>query len=381
MSDVLGVLDVVRSHLAMDVAFVSRIEGGHRTFTHVVAEPDSPVRVGDRHPLESTYCTRIISGELGVLTDDARLDERLRDLDVTMDLDIRAYAGVPIRLADGQVYGTLCAYSHAPRALDIEDAYALQLAAGMIAHTLDAVAQQPDGPAEGVDRSRGGHIRMLFQPVIALRSGEVRGYEALARFDHETVRSPEDWFALAGRLGFDPMLQRQAASRALEVFPELPAGRYLGLNLNDAAILEEDVRDMLDVADADRLVVELTEQDTPLDTAHVVEAVDLLRARGTRLALDDIGAGYAGLGRVLDLGPELLKLDRSLVTGVAHDARRQAMVQAFVTYARAVGSLVVAEGIEDQADADALRILGVDKGQGFLLGVPAARPWDDTLPA
>ncbi len=378
------VLEVVRTHLGMDVAFVGQIADGRRTFTNVAAaDTDPPVRVGDSHLLEETYCTRIVTGEMGVLTDDALLDPRLRDLAVTAELDIRAYAGVPIRLSDKQVFGTLCAYSRHAKPMDPEDVYALQLAAGLIANRLEELAESraEGGAASEVASEPRGQIHMLFQPIILLRTGEICGYEALARFDQRPVRGPDDWFALAARVGLDRMLQHQVAGSALAVLSEIPSNRYMTLNLNDAAVVDPLVQQLLDVGDAGRLVVELTEHDLPSDDPALIAAVAALRSRGSRLALDDIGTGYSGLARVLDLGPDMLKLDRKLVTDVATNPRKQAMVHAFTTYARAVDAVVVAEGIETAADADALRILGVHMGQGFFLGVPSDRPWDELFPA
>jgi EAL domain-containing protein (putative c-di-GMP-specific phosphodiesterase class I) len=304
------------------------------------------------------------------------------ELHVTAELDIRAYAGVPIRLSDRTVYGTLCAYSRSAKPMDPEDVYALQLAAGLIANRLELLEESERSRVEDVptDPADGGTLRMVFQPIVTLTTGEVRGYEALARFDHEPLRNPDDWFALAGRLGLNAMLQRQAAAKALAMLDQIPPDRYLAINLNDAALIDEDVQQMLAGPGADRLTIELTEHDSPDDLTQLQAAVALLRSRGSRLALDDVGTGYAGLTRVLDLEPDMIKLDRRIIGGVATDRRRQAMVQAFTTYGRAVGAVIVAEGIETQADVDALRILGVDKGQSFLLGRPSTAPWEELFP-
>ena len=99
-----------------------------------------------------------------------------------------------------------------------------------------------------------------------------------------------------------------------------------------------------------------------------------LRARGARLAVDDVGAGYSGLRQLTTVHPSYLKLDRSLVSGIDHDAERAALVGALVGYADRVGSLLVAEGIENEAELLTLRELGAPLAQGFYLGRPG-KPW------
>jgi EAL domain-containing protein (putative c-di-GMP-specific phosphodiesterase class I) len=374
-------LEVVRTHLGMDVAFVSRFEGGQRVFGHVAAtEGVVAPAVGEGHATEATYCTRIVDGSLPRLIDDAAVHDGTKDLPVTAELGIRAYAGVPIPMPDGKIYGTLCAYSGDPNQFNPDDVHALELAAALIAHRLQDLSSVVEADPERRDAltdevRRGRIVRSVFQPIVDLRTGRVDGYEALARFDDDDLRSPEDWFALARRLGFDTILQRQAAITALQHLPYVPDGQYVAVNLSDVALLDPTVQEVLHAVEGKRLVVELTEHEQERIDDDIEAVVVELRRRGMRIALDDVGAGYAGLDRVLRLMPEIIKLDRELTAGVWGDKGRQAMIQAFTTFSRAVGTKVVAEGIETQHDADALRILGVQLGQGFLLGEPAPAPW------
>jgi EAL domain-containing protein (putative c-di-GMP-specific phosphodiesterase class I) len=380
-------LEVIRRHLGMDVAFVSSIDEQRRVFRHVASgAPQTAVVVGAGHDLEATYCTRIVSGALGALTPDAQADPVVSDLPITGELGIRGYAGVPITVASGRVYGTLCAFSHDVHDFGEDDVHALELAAALIAHRLDEAGWVEDGrSAAAADRAlvaaalEHADVHMVFQPVVALRTRHVLGYEALARFAGEEVRGPEDWFAMARRLGLDVQLQRDTVAAGLRHLPDIDPGRFLAVNLSDAALLDDGVRALLRRAPADQLVVELTEQEPADAGPDLLAAVAELRDDGVRIALDDLGAGYASLERILSLTPELIKLDRALVVGIWDDPSRQAMVQSLATFARAVDAEVVAEGIEAQADADALRILGVSMGQGFLLGAPADRPWADEV--
>jgi EAL domain-containing protein (putative c-di-GMP-specific phosphodiesterase class I) len=118
--------------------------------------------------------------------------------------------------------------------------------------------------------------------------------------------------------------------------------------------------------------MELTEHLKVDDYPRLHCALDAIRERGTRLAIDDAGAGFAGLSHILKLGPDLIKLDRDITTGINHDPIRRALAGALVTFAADTGAELIAEGIETAAELDTVRNLGVRYGQGYHLGRPAA---------
>jgi len=122
------------------------------------------------------------------------------------------------------------------------------------------------------------------------------------------------------------------------------------------------------------VVVELTERSPIVDYEEARARLSELRALGARLAIDDVGSGFSGLAHVVELSPDLLKFDRSLVRGIDADEHRSALVARLTSYAEEVGMEVVAEGIETLAELDCLRELGVGTGQGFLLGRPGPIP-------
>jgi EAL domain-containing protein (putative c-di-GMP-specific phosphodiesterase class I) len=117
-------------------------------------------------------------------------------------------------------------------------------------------------------------------------------------------------------------------------------------------------------------VVELTEHQSITPSRLLAHRLETLRGAGVRIAVDDAGSGYAGLERILHLRPEVLKLDRVLVQGVAQHAGRRAMCEAMVQFTRRTGAALVAEGVEEEPDLEVLRRLGVDFAQGYLLGLP-----------
>ena len=212
----------------------------------------------------------------------------------------------------------------------------------------------------------------VFQPIVELRSGRVVGYEALARFTIDEHRTPDAFFNQAGRTGLGPQLEALALTAALQA-PGRPAGTYLSLNCTPTAISSSMVRASLP-SDLTDLVIELTEHELAPEDGALEAGLAELRGRGARIAIDDAGAGYAGLQQLMRVQPDLIKLDRSLVSAVDADPARAALIEFFVTFARRINAQVCCEGIETAPELAALASLGVGLGQGYLLGRPSA-PW------
>jgi diguanylate cyclase (GGDEF)-like protein len=218
-------------------------------------------------------------------------------------------------------------------------------------------------------------LRIEFQPLLELATGRVGGYEALARIPGN--RGPDQWFAQAHRAGLGPELEAAALSAALAV-PGRPPGTFLSLNVSPAAVLADAVHRALP-EDLSGIVVELTEHELFSAEDRFDARLQELRARGARVALDDAGAGYAGLQQLIRVAPDILKIDRSLVRGAHADPSRFALLEALASFAADTGAAVCGEGIEDFADLRALADIDATYAQGFALGRPAA-PWPVLLP-
>ena len=202
----------------------------------------------------------------------------------------------------------------------------------------------------------------VFQPMVSLASGRILGYEALARFDDPSGRSPTEWFTLARLCGLGSQLQALAAASAFAV-PGRPAGAYLSINLEPSSLGSPDVEDVLP-SDLNGIVIEITEQELISDVVRLNDELSALRSRGARIALDDTGAGYSGLRHVTLMRPEIIKIDRALVENLHDDPGKLALIDSFATFAHRTGAQLCAEGIESDAELDALAELGVDLGQG-----------------
>ncbi len=215
-------------------------------------------------------------------------------------------------------------------------------------------------------------IHMVFQPIMDLRTGRVAGYEALMRVRSEPTRGPDVWLSHAHRCGLGYALEARAITAALAV-AERPAGVHLAINLSPSSLTSEIVlRSLPD--DLTGLLIEVTENELVSDDPSLHEALAQLRGRGARLAVDDTGAGYAGLTHVMRVRPDMIKLDRALTTEVDKDPVKAALVASFVRYARDINATVCAEGIETIAELECLAGLDVAFGQGYAIARPTA-PW------
>ncbi len=214
-------------------------------------------------------------------------------------------------------------------------------------------------------------LRMVAQPVVELETGRVVGVEALARFDDPPYRPPDEWFREAKEVGLGLELEALAVRCALEMFETLPGGLNLGINVSHELLLSGQLGPLLEGHSARRLLVELTEHAAFDDYATFRSAMAPLRARGIRLAVDDVGAGFSSLRHVVELAPDRMKLDRTFTSGIEHDPARRAMAEALIVFARRTGIGLVAEGIETDRELEVMRSLGVPLGQGFLIQRPA----------
>jgi EAL domain-containing protein (putative c-di-GMP-specific phosphodiesterase class I) len=217
-----------------------------------------------------------------------------------------------------------------------------------------------------------GGLTMLHQPIVDLISGELVGVEALARFRSPPKRSPEKWFEAAGRVGLRTELERRAVTVATSGLPNVPIGCFMSVNASPDTVLDPAFAKQLARVDVHRIVLEVTEQARIDSYERFADALAPLRTRGLRLAVDDLGSGFASLSHLLRLEPDLIKLDRSLTRDIDRHRPTRALAAALTAFAMETGTLVLAEGIETTVQRSLLIALGVSLGQGYLLGKPRA---------
>lgn len=216
----------------------------------------------------------------------------------------------------------------------------------------------------------------VFQAMVDLADGRPIGYEALTRFDDGT--SPDLVFAEARRCGLERELEAATLRAALVAAEALPAERFLSLNVSPAFITAGDELRAILASRTRPIVLEVTEHDHVEDYSALRSAFVALGS-GLRLAVDDAGAGVANFNHLVELRPQIVKVDIALVRGVNADLTRQALVVALLHFARATDCLVVAEGVETEAERSVLAELEIQYGQGYLFGRPApAAAWVET---
>jgi diguanylate cyclase (GGDEF)-like protein len=206
-------------------------------------------------------------------------------------------------------------------------------------------------------------LSTVFQPIVCLATGEPAAFEALSRFSNG---NPQEVFDRAVLHGTQASLEAAALGSALAAWDgTLP----VSLNLSGATLCTPEVAAALE-GDLSHVILELTESDSAASSAAALAAVEDLRARGARIAVDDFGVGFSNVERVAMLNPDLLKLDMSLVRGIDRNPMLQAVVRGCLAYVEETGALICAEGIETAAELQTLLELGVQLGQGYFLGRP-----------
>ena len=231
---------------------------------------------------------------------------------------------------------------------------------------------------------------VAFQPIVDLATGDLHEYECLFRPDMPMLQQSIGSIVQAAidtdrSIELDTFLIATILERTGELERERRAeGRVplrVALNVTPASLLDPVFEaaafaGMVRAAGLDprQVTLECTEQQAVADVQPLQKATKALRRAGFGFAVDDAGAGYASFALIAALRPTVIKIDRDIVAGIARDDAKQALVEAFVSFGRRIGARLLAEGIEKRADLAMVTALGVDLGQGFLIGRPVASP-------
>ncbi|NMP23162.1 EAL domain-containing protein [Sulfobacillus harzensis] len=213
-----------------------------------------------------------------------------------------------------------------------------------------------------------------LQPIVDTDTGRVVGHEALLRGPQgSSWESPAALFAAAARLGHQVILEANARHLAVQRLPDLPPDQRLFVNI-DAMVLDMPAAPGHPAILPHRVVLEISERQPIVDNPALWEQVGMWRESGFAIALDDYGAGFMGLGALLKLRPDLLKLDRVIVQDVDRDPVHRAAVKNMVDLGRDLDITIIAEGVETLTEYWELRASGVRYMQGFLLRKPQRAP-------
>lgn len=224
-------------------------------------------------------------------------------------------------------------------------------------------------------------IYAVYQPVVDIIKRRVIGWEALSRPSNGSFDNIEQIFKAAYEAESVWRLERLCRERAMEGLPTLPEGQLLFLNVEPDSIYDPQFRsertlELLQQASLtpDRVVLEMTEHSAVRDFTAFRQTLNYFRSLGFRLAIDDMGSGYSALVSVAEIQPEFVKIDMSLIRGLHSHPLKRELVDTITRFSRRAGIEVVAEGIEQPEELDALRQVGISLAQGYLIAPPAAPP-------
>lgn len=366
-----------RDYLDAHVSFVAEVVGDHKLIRSASGPAKAAgVPVGMRYPLEDSYCQRVLAGTIPEAIYDARHDARTREIPLTRVLGIVTYMGVPVVMPCGRVLGTLCCINFPPEPERRQrDIAVMRFLADLLGRHLEDSVK-----AGALRRERHAAVRalvaaggptMVYQPVVEIASRRVVGVEALARFDTSPVQAgPEVWFREAWDIGLGRELELSAIEQAMHARATLPADVYLAVNVSPVTLADARFAAAIGGVEPGRLVLEITEHAAVDDYRALVQELAALRAAGVRVAIDDVGAGYSSLRHVLEIAPDIAKLDMSMTRLIDADLARQAMAIGVAAFARRARVDVVAEGVETPAEAAALEAAGVRYAQGHHFAHP-----------
>ncbi|WP_425005437.1 EAL domain-containing protein [Mycolicibacterium sp. S3B2] len=368
-------LSVLRRRLGLETAWLSSFRDDVQVFEVLDGNPEAMgLSCGAVASLAGSYCVRVIDGRLPSVIPDTSVNETTAILPITGELDLGAYVGVPVVGPDGSALGMVCAVSRqaSPHLVELD----LRIVE-RVAELIGLLIEPPSAPTNGA-ADRHAAVRrvvaqrdfeVVFQPVHDVHTATVVGLEALARFPCEPFR-PDAFLAQAASLGLGTELETAILTRVLSLLPQLPDDVFIAVNISPAAVQRAPWTDLLDCVDPTRIVLEITEHAAVENYGALDDALDVCRARGVRVAVDDVGAGFSSFSHVLELNPDFVKIDKSIIRNIDSDAARRRLAQAICEFAAQTGATAIAEGVETQAELDAVGAAGIRCAQGYYLGRP-----------
>ncbi|MCW2698755.1 MAG: putative Diguanylate cyclase/phosphodiesterase with sensor [Blastococcus sp.] len=375
-------LQTAKKSLRLSVAFLSRLDG---TTQHLeVVESSIPFlfKDGTTQPQKTTLCQAILDGRLPAVLPDVTAFPEAMKLPTARIPRIRSYVSATVVLSDGELYGTFCAFGlTSDKELNARDKALMDVLASAAAVIIEPQVRAEQRRREIEDRLSpvidGGGPVVLLQPIVDLATGDRVGSEALSRFPAAWGMAPDVCFAEAHSIGLGHELELLALERAADHLSRVEG--YVAMNVSPATVVTPEFGDLLSRMPLPRVLLELSEHDQVEDYGQLSSALAPFRAGGLRLAIDDVGAGFSSLRHIVVTSPDVIKIDRSIVTGLNSDPVRAKLVQSLVEFGHGCRVRVVAEGVETAGEAAALRTLGVDYGQGWHYGRPG--PADALSPA
>lgn len=228
-----------------------------------------------------------------------------------------------------------------------------------------------------------GSLTSHFQPIVDLRSSEIYAYEALSRGVNNdgTLMYPDQLFSKSGRNDMNFVLDRLCRESALKTAATKKIKQKVFINFIPTSIYDPEYCLQSTVKWANQLefdpkniVFEVVETEQVEDKVHLRKILEFYRAQGFLIALDDVGEGYSGLNNLIDIKPDIIKVDRNVIMDIDRDKLKQSVYKALYNLAKENGITVLAEGIETKEELEFIQSIGVDLAQGYYFAKPQAEP-------
>ena len=374
-------LRTAKRSLRLSVAFLSRLDGITQHLE--VVESSIPVLFQEKvtQRQETSLCQAILERRLPPVIPNLKDHPEAMKLPAARLPRIRSYVSVPVLLSDGSLYGTFCAAGlTSDKELTERDRSLMEVLASAASVIIEPEIRERqrrddiDGRLDPLVAAGGPTV--VLQPIVDLSTGDRVGAEALSRFPADWGKGPDVVFEEAHSIGRGHEVELLALRRAAEHLDRVDG--YVAMNVSPQTLLTPGFAALLHTLPLPRILLELSEHDPVEDYDALTGALLPLRAAGMRLAIDDVGAGFSSLRHIVVTAPDVIKMDRSIVSGLHTDPVLTKLVESLVTFGHGCGVTVVAEGIETAQEAAALHDLGVDLGQGWHFGRPG--PPESLLP-
>lgn len=369
------ILDIMRAQLGMQTAFIADTTTAAAHIVWIEGPSAAYPMLAGGSALDE-FCALVLRQECPPIVPDTI---STGGLPAGVAQTVGAFAAVPMTRPDGAPFGILAAVTHQPDPLLHDaDAGMIRILSKAIARLIEQQGLVTAPRSKEIEQIRrvldGAGLSMVFQPIIDLESRLTLGYEALARFGERPERSPDRWFADAARLDLGADLEMAAVHAALSHIDRLSPGAFLSINASTATVVSPEFLRAVKAVRPGRLVVELTDRPAIDDDRALGTALATLGMAGVQIATDVTDAGFETLSALLQLTPDIIKIDALLVRGIDTDPVRLALAKTIVAFADDLGASIVGEAIQTEQELAALKAIGVRSGQGRLLGAPAPLP-------
>lgn len=373
-------LAAIREFFGMEVAFISHFSEGRRYFVYVNCENSEPkVTVGGSDPLIGSYCKAVVDGDLPQLIGNAQVLSQAQLIPATKSFPIGAHMSVPLVLSNGEVYGTFCCFSRrANETLNSRDLNLIRVFANIAAELLGKKADRDMHVIETKERLEGimkkDQLAIVLQPIYNIIENRIVGFESLSRFDSVPYRSPDLWYHDAMEVGLHNELELAAIRKALTYLDHLPDDTYLSVNISPRVLFENDIRRVFGSVPLSRIVLEITEHEIVENYDRLLGILEPLREGGLQIAVDDAGAGFSSFRHILQLSPQIIKLDTSITREIDKDDMRRSLATGLISFANSTSIRLIAEGVENLEELNTLKEIGATYSQGYLLAKPLTVP-------